>query len=334
MGIDALALVAQLVDPAPSTPDPSAGSGVVVVWDAPASCPSTDEVTAAVARGVGERAVEVRARVVEANATFTASLDLRSATGTSTRSLASPACATLVDAVVLLAVVATDPVPTLASIAPRLQEEAAIPEPVVAPVAIEPLPTIAATSGVAPAPRRAPPKSRKPSRIRPRIGAFAVVGGRTLPGLDLGIRGVVGITTPWVHVDATALYLGAREVEDEGVVTRIDAWQAGLRVCPVVPLPITRVELSICAVAGAGQLRGRAAGEPLVESTPQTTPWVTLAGAPELAIVLHRVVRIVAGVELGGTLAGPGFTVDTLGRVWKPAWWIARGQLGLEVRFP
>lgn len=329
MGIAALALVAQLVDP--SAPDPS-GSGVVVVWEAPASCPSGDEVAAAVTRGVGERPVEVRARVEQVDAAFTATLDLRSATGTSTRTLASPACATLVDAVVLLAVVATDPVPTIESIAPRLQDDGAIPVPVAAP--IESMPMTAASPVAAPAPVRAPSQRRTPPRIRPRLGAFAVVGGRTLPGLDLGIRGIVGITTPWVHVDATALYLGAREVEEDGVVTRIDAWSAGLRVCPVVPLPITRVELTICAVAGAGQLRGRAQGEPLVASTPQNTPWVTVAGAPELAIVLHRVVRVVAGVELGGTVAGPGFTVGTLERVWKPAWWIARGHLGLEVRFP
>jgi hypothetical protein len=330
MGIAALALVAHLVEPAaPASP---AGSGVVVVWEAPASCPTRDEVARAVARGVGERPVEVRATVVEADATFTASLELRSTTGTSTRTLASPACATLVDAVVLLAVVATDPVPTLESIAPRLQEETAIPQPTVAAPPVEPLPMIAATPVAAPAPARTETKAPR-SRIQPRIAAFAVLGGRTLPGLDVGIRGVIGVATPHVHVDLTALYLGARTLEEDEVRTTIDAWSVGLRVCPLVPLPTTRVELPICAVAGAGQLRGRAAGEPLVASTPQSAPWVTLAAAPELAIVLHRLVRIVAGVEVGGTLVGPGFTVDTLGRVWKPSPWIARGHLGLEVRF-
>ncbi len=329
MGIAALALVAQLVDP--SAPDPS-GSGVVVVWDAPATCPSRDEVAAAVGRGVGERPVEVRATVVERDAAFTASLELQSTTGTSTRTLTSPACATLVDAVVLLAVVATDPVPTLGSIAPRLQPAAAIPEPTT-PTPIPPLPEIA-TTAVAPASPPAKPKpKRRAIRVKPRIAAFAVLGGRTLPGLDVGIRGAIGIATKHVHVDATALYLGARETEEDDVTTRIDAWSVGLRVCPVVPLPTKRVELPICAIAGAGQLRGRAEGTPLVVSTPQSAPWVTVAAAPELAVVLHRLVRIVVGVEVGGTVVGPGFEVGTLGRVWKPSPWIARGQLGLEVRF-
>ncbi|HET6585561.1 MAG TPA: hypothetical protein VFG69_19010 [Nannocystaceae bacterium] len=332
MGIVALALLAQFAGSEPIAPGPVRGSGVVVVWEAPASCPTQDEVAAAVVRRVGERSVAVNARVAAVEGGFAAALELRSDTGTTSRSLTSPACTTLVDAIVLLAVVATDPVPTLASIAPRLQDEDAIPQPS-PPPPVEPLPMITAAPPAEPPPRVDVPKPSPTRALQPRIAAFAIFGGQTLPGIDVGIRGAVGVATKRVHFDVTALYLGPRGTTQDGVRVEIDAWAVGARVCPVVPLPTARVELPICAVVGAGQLRGRATGARLLSASPKTAAWVTAAAAPELAIVLHRLVRIVVGAELGGTLVGPGFRVGTLGRVWKPTPWLARAQLGLEVRF-
>jgi len=329
MGVAAWVLVlGRLVGGEPESAVP------VVVWEAPASCPSQAEVARVVHARVGARPLEVRASVREGEAGFVAALALVSETGTTQRSLTSPSCATLVDAVVLLAVVATDPVPTIESIAPRLRDAEAIPEPTTpAPAPTEPLPMISAPPASKPPRPVEAVKQRPPRRLQPRAAAFAIVGGRTLPGVDVGIRGAIGLATRRVHVDATALYLAPRTTVREGVRATIDAWAVGVRVCPVVPLPTARVELPICALVGAGQLRGRAEGERLVGAVPQRTPWLSAAVAPELAIVVHRLVRIVAGVEVGGTLVGPGFRVEPLGRLWRPLPWIARGQLGLEVRF-
>jgi hypothetical protein len=314
--------------------EPGPSSGVpVIVWDAPASCPSQDEVARAIASRVENRQLEVRASVREAEGQFVAALAIASETGTTQRSLASPSCVTLVDAVVLLAVVATDPVPTIESIAPRLRAPEVIPEAIAPAPMAEPLPMIGTAAPIEPPPvsPAKPPRSR---RIQPRAAAFAIFGGRTLPGLDVGVRGAIGVATPRVHVDATALWLGPRETVREEVRATIDAWAVGVRVCPVVPLPTRRVELPICAVLAAGQLRGRAESERLISEQPQNVAWVTAAVAPELAVVVHRLVRIVVGVEVGGALVRPGFAVEGLaGRLWRPQPWIARGQLGLEVRF-
>jgi hypothetical protein len=316
-----------------SEPVPASTPAPVIVWEAPASCPSQAEVAREIEARVGARQLEVRASVRESEAGFVAALAIASETGTTQRSLTSPVCVTLVDAVVLLAVVATDPVPTIESIAPRLRDADAIPEPSApAPARIAPLPMIdpPPVEPLAPKTTTKPPRSR---RIQPRAAVFAVVGGRTLPGIDVGVRGAIGLATRRVHVDVTALWLAPRVAERDDVRATIDAWTVGLRVCPVVPLPTDRVELPICAVVGAGQLRGRAEGDRLIAQAPRRAPWVTAAVAPELAIVVHRLVRIVAGLEVGSTVVGPGFAVERLGRMSKPRPWIARGQLGLEVRF-
>jgi hypothetical protein len=313
-------------------PVPASTTVPVVVWEAPASCPSQVEVARAIEARVGPRQLEVRASVRQDEGGFVAALAIVSETGTTQRSLASPVCATLVDAVVLLAVVATDPVPTIESIAPRLRAPDVIPE-VIPPAAIaEPLPMIDVGAPIEP-PQPPAAKPRRPRRIQPRAAAFAIFGGGTLPGLDVGVRGAFGIATPRVHADVLALWLGPREAVREDVTATIDAWAVGARVCPVVPLPTQRVELPICAVLAAGQLRGRAASERLVERSPQRVEWVTAAVAPELAVVVHRLVRIVVGVEVGGTWTRQGFAVEGLGRIWRPQAWVARGQLGLEVRF-
>jgi len=328
--LGALVLAAARLFGGEPAPQSAPGPVVRVVWDAPASCPSQVEVDAAVRARVGERAVDVSAIVSATAEGFSAELAIVSDTGTTHRRLASPACETLVEAVVLLAVVATDPVPTIGSVAARIQGEPTIP----APTAPPPLPLVDAAAPE-PTPVTAPPREDARTRTRtfwPRLAAFAVVGGGTLPGVDAGIRGAIGIATRYVHVDATALYLGPRRITREDVTVTLDAWSAGVRVCPVVPLPTSRIELPICAVAGVGQLRGRAEGESLRNASPGDQPWVSAAVAPELAIVVHRRVRVVGGLELGGTIVGPGFTIGGLDRVWAPRRFIARGQLGLEIR--
>lgn len=301
---------------------------VRVRWEAPAGCPSERDVDALVRQRVGVRAVDVQASVIAGAEGFVGDVSITSATGTTQRQLVSPACETLVEAVVLLAVVATDPVPTIGSVATRMRGAADIPEPVGPP----PLPTIEPTP--VPPPAQPPPRplANRPRTVWPRIAAFAIVGGGTLPGVDVGVRGAIGVATKWVHVDATALYLAPRRITRDDVQVTLDAWAAGLRVCPLVPLPTARLELPICAVVGVGQLRGRAEGQSLRDTSPRDQPWVTAAVAPELAVVVHPRVRIVGGLELGGTVVGPGFSVAPLGRVWAPRRWIARGHLGLEVR--
>jgi hypothetical protein len=301
-----------------------------VAWEAPPECPRVEQVSATIAARVALEAVHVRAVVRHEAEDFIADVEIDTALGSTRRRLQSPSCASIVDALALLAQVAADPLPSIAELAPAPTVPPSpepLPEPVTEPLA--PTPIIA---------RETEPPTRPARRgnLRARIFAHAVFGGGTLPGVDLGVRGGVGLTTRRVHADVGALYLGPRTVPDvrEDVVVSIDAWAVFARVCPVVPLGLTRLELSICAVATAGQLRGTASGDALLGPGKSAQPWLRIAAAPELGIVVHPRVRLVAAVEAGGHVVRPGFAIVGLNRVWAPHRWAVHGLLGLEVRLP
>ncbi|HWB75092.1 MAG TPA: hypothetical protein VG755_09045 [Nannocystaceae bacterium] len=312
----------------------------VVRWDAPASCPAQDEVVAAIGARVPIDAIGVQASVEEKDGELVAEVVIDSAHGTTKRTLQSPSCASLVDALVLLAQVAAEPSPFVpAPIAePPIAEPPAEPieAPTTAPEVAPSEPAIAATSTTAapPANDDAPQRPRADPRFR--IAAAAIVGAGTLPGIDLGVRGVVGIATRWVHADVGALYLGPRRIDPrDDVRVTIDAWGLLARVCPVIPLPLRRLELSACAVATVGQLRGRADGTGLRDGKRDTQPFVRVAIAPELGVVLHPRVRLVGAVEVGGHVARPGFALrGGPGRVWAPQRWAVHGLVGVELRLP
>jgi hypothetical protein len=298
-------------------------------WSAPPECPGELDVAAVIAVRVAPGTVEIRAVVQHETDGFVAQVEIDSAQGSTRRRLQSPSCTSIVDALALLAQVAAEPLPTLERLAPPplplpLDEPEPEPEP-------EPVPD----AELVRAPTPPTPSPRKPANLRARMFATAIVGGGTLPGIDLGVRGGVGLTSRWVHADLGALYLGPRDADDvpANVRVRIDAWGLFARVCPVIPLPLRRLELSVCAVGSAGALRGSASGSALRDPADDLLPWVRLAAAPELAVVLHRRVRLVAGVEIGGHVAGrPAFTI---GRpVWRPRPWAVHGLLGVEVRLP
>lgn len=303
-----------------------------LVWEAPASCPSQDDVATALDAAVPHGAVRVRAKVEPSADLLVADVELVSVHGTTKRRLQSPSCTSVVDALVLLARIAAEPLPTIEHIAPP-PPEPVVPPPVAAPP-LELEPAVVPPIG-SPAPPPVQPRRRDP-RLRARIGAAAIVGGGTLPGLDAGVRGFAGLASRWVLVDVGAQYLAPRSVDalPPDVAVRVDAWAIALRVCPVIPLPSRRLELAVCAVGSAGRLRGSASGDGLRTGSSDAVPLFGLAAAPQLAIAVHPRVRLVASLEAGGHPLRPGFRIAGQGQVWAPERWSAHGVAGLEVRLP
>lgn len=303
-------------------------------WEAPASCPTTDEVAAAIDARVPVGSVRVHARVDEAPAGFVADVAIDSAHGSTQRRLESPSCTTVVDAIVLLAHVAAEPLPTHERIAPPPAVPLELPEPSINPTA----PDVVATPDVVLPPEQPTLEYRfQRPRVRATIGASAIIGGGTLPRIDAGVLGTVGIAHRIGRAELGALYLAPMRaslgVEADARVV-VDAWGLALRVCPAIPLPTTRVELSICAAATAGRLRGTSSGTALQEPGTAQQPWVRLAAGPELAIAVHPRVRLVAAVEGGGHIVRPGFVIAGLDRVWAPQRWAVHGLAGVQVRLP
>ncbi len=325
--VHALAVIAALQGTAPEIPI-APGDPVTLRWYAPASCPDATAVSAAIA---GRRPIDpvvVDARVSIEPDAVVAELAIDSAHGSTRRHLASPSCESIVEAVALLVQVAADPLPTPARIAP--------------PTIVAPSPVALAEPDEAAAPdeiaARSPgPRPPAPTRdpVRARLSAAAIVGTGTLPVVDAGGRLLVGIASRRVHADVGAGVLAPqRAATPAGTEVRIDAFAAVARVCPVVPVGLRRLEISACAVLTAGVLRGRSGGAAVADPGRALQPFVRLAAAPELAIVVHPRVRLTGTLEVGGRLVRAGFAIAGLGRVWTPRPWAIHGGLGVEVRLP
>lgn len=337
-----LALARSLLaeDPAADGPPVDAAtveSKVTLTWTAPASCPDASSVMQVI---VARNPIEPVSAVVAVRALadgLVAEVEIVGVHGDTQRTLHSPACESIVDAVALLVQVAADPLPTPARIGiapahlvPPTEVEPAADELDPSADAADPLPR-----GVAP-----PPEVTPRPRNGPRVQAFvaAIVGGGLLPGLDAGGRIGVGIATKRVHAAVGALAFAPRTTDGPRETTAtFDAFGGLARVCPVFPLRSSRVELSACAVVAAGAVRGRSRGGALLESTRDVRPWVRVAAGPELGVIVHPRLRLVAGVELGGHVARSGFEIrDAEGAqpVWVPRRWAAHGIAGIEVRLP
>jgi hypothetical protein len=330
----ALAMLFALVAPPVAVPDAGPRSGVQ--WDAPPTCPTQSDVEARIAARVPLERVHVRARVDASADGFAGNVAIDSAHGSSTRTLASPSCASIVDAVVLLAHVAGEPLPTHELIAPPAPAPAPAPIPEVPPPLDEPAlePAPVAALPIADAPRRAEASPRRALRLRATIGASAIVGVGTLPRIDVGVRGALGVSSRVGRAEIGAMYLAPQRVDlEQGAQIGVDAWGMSLRICPAIPLPAKRVELTICGSASAGRLRGTPSGAALVTSNPDAQPWVRLGGGPELAVAVHPRVRLVAAVDAGGHVVAPGFVIGGAGR-WAPQRWGLHGLAGMQVRLP
>lgn len=324
--VHALAVIAALQGTAPVVPAAPADP-VTLRWDAPASCPDATAVSSAIAARRPIDPVVVEARVsVEATAVV-ADLAIDSAHGSTRRRLASPSCESIVEAVALLVQVAADPLPTPTRIAPAT---------VVAPTIAAP-PAVVPSAPRSPAPRSTPTPTPmpEPPSVRARLSAAAIVGTGTLPTVDVGGRVSIGIASPRVHADVGAVVLAPQRAPTPAdVEVRVDAFAGAVRLCPVLPVGLRRVELSACGVVTAGVLRGRSRGAALADPGRASQPWVRLAAAPELAVAVHPRVRVTGTIEVGGHVVGPGFGIAGLGRVWAPRPWAIHGGLGVEVRLP
>lgn len=299
-------------------------AAVTLRWEAPVGCPDHAAVASAIAARQPVDPVTVDARVTATDVGVVADLVIDSAHGSTQRRLQSPSCDSIVDAVALLVQVAADPLPTPARIAPAsgpAAQQLAPPELPEEP-ALAPTPTVQRTR---PAQRRPRPKAR--------LAAMGTIGAGTLPRLDAGGRVSIGIATRRLLADVGATILAPQRARTPAdVEVAIAAFGGVARVCPVVPLDGPRLELSVCAALTAGVLRGRSSGAAIVGPDQALQPWVRLAAAPELAVVVHPRVRVTATLEAGGHVVRSGFAVAGLGQVWTPRPWAIHGSAGIEVR--
>lgn len=334
-------------------------------WHAPAGCPAEATVRARLAHALSP---EVEVPYVDAevlagdDGRFHAMVVLRGSWGETTRSLDSPTCDTLADAVVLLAAVS-------ASTAGEPEPPLAVPEPEPPEAGVEretgdePAPGVAIASGVdpersdaveleavpsiEPAPRDSGTTDRwrtgsaeASSRpLQPVLRGLARVEARAgaglLPLVDLGAAATVGLEHPWFRVElGGAAWLPRERTVAPGAGVRASAWALELRGC-VALRPTPRLVVLPCAELDAGQLRGEGRGDGLVNGREAQQVWVALGLGPALAVRLHRFVGLWAGVTLVVPVRRVGLGLEGLSTdAYRMAAVAGRGAVGLEVHFP
>ncbi len=301
-------------------------------WDAPPGCPSSEQVREAVATRIDPDTVAIFARVrADVGGALEADVEIVAASGATRRTLRSPACASIVDAIVLLAEITAARLPTRSAL---VTTSPAVQPPPTPRDEVEPVTTDAPAATPAPTPRASePPRPR--ARVRARLIAGPWIGGGTLPRIDVGGRVAVGLAARRIWAELGALgFAPQRRRPQDGVEVQLAAWAAGARVCPTVPLPVAWLALGLCASAQLGAIEGRARGASLQQATAARQPWLRLGAGPELALGANRWVRGVVAVDVGGNPLRAGFGIAGLGTVWTPRPWAVHGTVALEVRLP
>jgi hypothetical protein len=332
----------------------SVTAAVELVWDAPASCPTSATVTADVERLLGRALADVDgpvrtaiARVRrESDGTWDLRLWIVDDAGTRDRQLRHRDCARLAEAAATMVVTAIGPVdvddpissPPIATPIVPAPDDATQRADAELDATIAAWPTAAAADASAPTIERTPAEPPMQSPRSPPFGAVGlegVLGWGELPRLG----GAIGarVAGQWTHV---RLELGGRwwiprpirvdtSAQDLGPGVNVQAWTVSPRVCPLGT--VKSIEIFGCIGPELGAMRA----DPVRISHPRTqrVPWITTAASVGVRWV--PVPRVAVGVAVEGWvgIVRPRFSIDGLGVVHTARVAGVRGTIDLEVRF-
>lgn len=259
-----------------------------------------------------------------------AEVRLRTPDGADMRTLESPSCGTLTEAVVLIARAAVQAsVPPPPAHPPEPKPEP-VPVPLAAPV-LDPQPVAPEaeprpTAADAPAP---PPPTQR-LELRGLLRAFGLASFGLTPrwsgggGLALGLGGD--------HWSAEAF--GVVQAPSQTGATpgiRAWAWSAGARGCGHLG-PFGIVQPGLCAAAEVGRLAGRSTGEGVINRRPHADTWVGASLGPSLRVFVVPWLAVVLDLEALAVLRRPAFAIA--GDVeFRASVVVPRATLGLEARF-
>lgn len=325
------ALLASAEPPAPSPTGPAPVGLVRIEWDAPDSCPASDDVRREASQFLGQPAdpgqkksasatsetqIQVRARVEEhGTGRWLLTLEIETLSGAIVRRVEAESCAMLASAAALVLAVVLDP----ASVLEQVTEPTREPTPPTPPA-------------VTPQPESRPAAPRR----EPALGGHARVAFETgfgfLPSVDLGARASLGLRADRWRVELSGTYLPPRDVyaPDTTAGARLQLWTLGARGCYAPH--VSRFEFPLCIGGELGSMRGDGLGI----STPETSRARVSAAVLGVAVVLvvHRLAGLYAGVDGWIALDRPSFEIEDLGVVHEVTAGGVRGSLGIELRFP
>jgi hypothetical protein len=283
---------------------PPAPSPVDLRWDAPAGCPTGDDVGAAVARGLpadaaGAARVQASVSVKALDADhWHAQLELRGADWTGTRTLKGPTCAAVADAAALVIDL---------GVATELGEREVV---------------------VPPPPPPPPPPAARPT---PTLGIAAAADAGALPDATAGGALVLGWRTPRFRLDLRGTWLASQSGTIAGHTdtgATLSLASAVLRGCRLWGAAFS---LGPCVGAGVDRLHGAGFGPIMASEATNYAPFgaVGLQGEGRLS----RWVVAFLAADGAIPLVRARFSVKDIGQVHEAAPVSLRVAAGLELRF-
>lgn len=286
----------------------------ILRWTAPSSCPSRDDVWRSTLElvgpdGVALHGVQVEARIEAGpDGSFDMRLRLKTASGTTDRTMNALSCETLAEATSLAMVIAADEARAL-----RLMQS---------------------TARSTPTPGPAPVEGRRPAlggsvEIATGLSSGALPGFGPFLTLAAGLRwprfGLAGYGGHWFA------RTGSLEAAPQtGAAGRFSLWLGGVRGCTYPTLG--RVQFPICLAAEGGHVLGE--GEGIQNPRRNRQPWGAVTGGAGLTWHPIPALGVFAGIQAVVPFVRPAFEIEELGTVYRASPVGARSQLGLEARFP
>lgn len=302
-----------------------------LTWDAPAGCPTADDVrrdvTRLVGRGLDDSAVRAHGRVTRDGARWHVELEITSRDGSSRRDLDGENCAEVSVAAATVIALTVDPSSAPSSSAPSAGTfQAPVPEPQRAPVS--PRVAVRPATSPAPAPEKKAVAAPPPPKLGLAVEAFGSIDARSLPAAAPGFGAGGAVLVAPIRVDLTAAAFAARRATSGAAhadvsLTSVDlraAWEFrvqrfGLRPGAIGEAGVARAESSGILLPGSGNGRWWAAGIGFTLGIDLGRGFVFDAGADALAI-----------------LARDQFVILGRGPIYRPPAVTVRGTLGVEWR--
>jgi hypothetical protein len=293
-------------------------------WQAPAGCPSRDEVSAEIARLLGgnirvPQGGEIKARAQVAHGpTWSLTMETELAGRPGRRSLDAASCQDLANAAALIVALMIDP-NAVAAHAPPPRPVAAPPSAVATPPATEPGPA---------------PKA-EPRAVAFLVGIHAVGSYGTLPSIDAGLGGGIGLAGRRWRAELRGTYGLRRDQKawaaaPAGAYGEFNFWAVAFAGC----FNFGRQDLAFgpCADAEVGVTSAKGLG--VSQSLPANTLWSALGAGGYATIPLGSHLNLPLHLDVLAPLRRTEYVVKNVpGRVFQaPAVGVRLGA-GIELHF-
>jgi hypothetical protein len=299
---------------------PASTLHIELTWEAPASCPMSDDIERDVRRILGEGVVPSKLGAIVARASlsetpdggFSLVLRTQAANQQRERAVRVDGCEPARELVAFLLAMLIDP-----NVRPHGSEASSGSEPPPSPAA--PLPHEGST--------------RHESQLGPRLATSfsgaAEVG--TLPYASLGAELRIGLHSPGWALEARGAAFWPRDAEsrtEPGAGGKFWLREAGVLACGK---SATRPSFVACVGPSLLVMQGRAFG--VTDADQASAVWVAASAEAATLFPFSSVLAVRAMVGADASVRRPTFAIRGVGSIHRPSFIAARGALGLQVRF-